>query len=55
MMSKIVAFVGHSFNENDKEVVCKYLDYFNTLKEMDIGFSWEHAEKAEPKDSFCKS
>ena len=48
-MSKIAAFVGHSFTDNDKEVVDKFLAYFDTLTDMGIGFSWEHAEKAEPK------
>lgn len=44
-MSRISAFVGHSFTDNDKDLVDKFLDYFDTLKDMDIGFSWDHAEK----------
>jgi len=41
--------VGHSFVEFDKVVVDKFLTFFNTIKDMDIGFNWDHAEKAEPK------
>jgi hypothetical protein len=48
-MSKISAFVGHSFIEDDKEVVGKFLQHFNRLKGLGIGFTWDHAEDAEPK------
>jgi tetratricopeptide (TPR) repeat protein len=46
-MSKVKAFVGHSFDENDEQIVRKFLDYFDTLSEM--GFEWDSAEEAEPK------
>lgn len=47
-MSRIAAFVGHSFSDSDKDVVRQFLDYFDRIKKMDSGFSWEHAENAEP-------
>jgi hypothetical protein len=49
MMNKLAAFIGHSFTENDKEAVDKFLEFFNTIRDMEIGFSWGHAENAEPK------
>ena len=48
-MSKISAFVGHSFIEDDKEVVANFLQYFDRLKALVTGFTWDHAELAEPK------
>ena len=45
----IKAFVGHSFTEDDSEVVRKFLVFFDRVRDMDIGFSWDHAEAAEPK------
>lgn len=48
-MGKIDAFVGHSFTEGDKDVVRQFLDFFNTVANMGLGFSWVHAEIAEPK------
>lgn len=53
-MAKISAFVGHSFSENDKELVQTFLDYFNHIANLGIGFHWDHAEPAEPKDLFKK-
>jgi tetratricopeptide (TPR) repeat protein len=47
-MSRLAAFVGHSFSEADKEVVRQFLDFFDRVGKMNIGFSWEHAENAEP-------
>lgn len=47
-MSRVAAFVGHSFSEADKEVVRQFLDFFDRVAKMNIGFSWEHAEYAEP-------
>ena len=48
-MNKLAAFVGHSFAELDKVLVDKFLTFFNTIRDMNIGFNWDHAEKAEPK------
>ncbi len=48
-MSELKAFIGHSFTEDDKDVVRQFTDFFDHVKDMGIGFSWEHAEPAEPK------
>jgi hypothetical protein len=48
-MNNISAFIGHSFANQDEAVVRIFIDYFNTIKEMGIGFTWDHAEPAEPK------
>ena len=47
-MTQIHAFVGHSFTENDKSVVDKFLQYLNQLSEVLPAFTWKHAEHAEP-------
>lgn len=49
-MNKLNAFVGHSFAEEDDGVVRAFLKYFDQVKKMNIGFDWEHAEAAEPKE-----
>ena len=49
-MSQLKAFVGHSFTEDDEAVVRAFLKFFDQVKNMNIGFSWEHAEPAEPKE-----
>lgn len=46
-MAKLKAFVGHSFNEEDSTIVATFLKYFDSLK--DIGFEWDHAERATAK------
>ena len=48
-MNKFAAFVGHSFLEEDMSVVAKFLHMFNKVKDMGIGFTWDHAEAAEIK------
>lgn len=48
------AFVGHSFNEADREIVRSFLDFFGKVVNMGIGFTWEHAESAEPKELSLK-
>ncbi len=48
-MDRIAAFVGHSFLEGDADVVRKFIDLFDHISDMGIGFSWVHAEDAEPK------
>jgi hypothetical protein len=49
-MGQLNAFIGHSFTADDKDIVRTFLKFFDTVKNMNIGFSWEHAEIAEPKD-----
>ena len=49
LMTRIRAFVGHSFTDDDEEVVRRFLTYFEQLSKLDIDFSWDHAEAAEPK------
>ena len=48
-MSVISAFVGHSFLEDDNQVVRNFLDFFDHLKPLVTGFTWDHAEAAEPR------
>lgn len=47
-MTQLNAFVGHSFLEKDAEVVRRFLNYFDSVNGVVPGFSWEHAQKAEP-------
>lgn len=49
-MAQINAFVGHSFAPEDREVVEAFLKFLNQVKGMGIGFTWESAEPAEPKE-----
>lgn len=49
-MSQLNAFVGHSFAREDREVVEAFLKFLNQVKGMGIGFTWESAEPAEPKE-----
>ncbi len=48
-MDRIAAFVGHSFAEEDADVVRKFTDLFDHITDLGIGFSWVHANDAEPK------
>jgi hypothetical protein len=48
-MIGIKAFVGHSFTDEDHDVVRTFLDHFRTLARANAGFTWDHAEEAEPK------
>ncbi|MBI3912742.1 MAG: hypothetical protein HY327_00900 [Chloroflexi bacterium] len=48
--TKISAFVGHSFADADREVVRKFTDFLNHVRDLGIGFIWDHAEDAEAKD-----
>jgi hypothetical protein len=47
-MEKLRAFVGHSFDEKDQEVVNHFQRFFDSLKDT-IGFEWDHAERPEAK------
>jgi tetratricopeptide (TPR) repeat protein len=49
MKPKISAFVGHSFDDNDEQLIIKFLNYFDSLKSTGDWFDWDHAEKAESK------
>lgn len=49
-MSMVKAFIGHSFTEDDKKLNDTFLEYFNEIKKTGIGFTWDHAKDAEPKD-----
>ncbi len=49
-MSQLSAFVGHSFTEEDQQVIETILKYLDQVKNLNIGFSWQSAEPAEPKD-----
>lgn len=49
-MSTINAFVGHSFEECDRELVDTFLKYFNSLHQFLPQFSWENAEFADVKN-----
>lgn len=46
-MDKLKAFIGHSFDDDDEQIVRKFLDYFDSLKDM--GFAWDHVKKAKAK------
>lgn len=47
-MSVIRAFIGHSFDTNDQILIDIFLKYFNQIKDLGIGFTWDHAQAAEP-------
>lgn len=49
-MSQIKAFVGHSFPSDEDAVVRAFLKFLDQVKAMNIGFNWDHAEVAEPKE-----
>jgi tetratricopeptide (TPR) repeat protein len=47
-VENINAFIGHSFEEVDREIVRAFLDYFTTLSNSPgLNFCWEHAEEAQ--------
>jgi hypothetical protein len=48
-MNEIRAFVGHSFSEEDIEVVRKFLKYFSEVSALYPAFTWHNAEDAEPR------
>jgi len=49
-LKQISAFVGHSFNEADSHLIRKFTDYFDSLKDLEFGFDWTHAEPAKPME-----
>ena len=44
------AFVGHSFTHDDAIMVRAFTDYFAQVASLTDGFSWVHAEPAEPEE-----
>src|SRR5262245_50283175 len=48
-MSKIRAFVGHSFTLEDADTVRRLTDFFDNLARVQPAFTWDHAELAEPR------
>jgi len=48
-MAEVKAFVGHSFTDDDKDVVARFIEFFGTLAKLNTSFSWVHARAAEPK------
>lgn len=51
-MKQLRAFVGHSFDDQDQQLVRSFQDYFDSLKGT-IDFEWDHAKRAEPRE-LCK-
>lgn len=49
-MSKLNAFVGHSFSPEDEEVVNKILKHLTEISKFDANFSWDHALSAKPEE-----
>jgi len=43
-------FVAHSFSDAERNVVRPFLDFLDHVAGMGIGFTWDHAEPAEPKE-----
>jgi tetratricopeptide (TPR) repeat protein len=44
------AFVAHSFSDGDDSVVGPFLNFLDHVAAMGLGFTWDHAEPAEPRD-----
>ena len=42
------AFIGHSFDEDDKPTIRAFKEYFDALKKT-MNFDWDNAEEAEVK------
>lgn len=49
-MTNIKAFVGHSFTDDDAQVVASFLKIFDQIKAVLPSFDWTHARQAEPED-----
>jgi tetratricopeptide (TPR) repeat protein len=48
-MEQIRAFVGHSFNEEDEQLVHKLLKFLTTISHTLPNFSWTNAQGPEPR------
>lgn len=53
-MSEVRAFVGHSFSDDDKEVVTNILGLLDRVRAINHSFSWENAQWAEPREISAK-
>lgn len=53
-MTSVRAFVGHSFLEQDAELVRKFTDFLDTLKGGAHDFDWVHATEARPEEVSAK-
>lgn len=49
-MTKVSAFVAHSFREDDQDHVNKFLGFLDHLSDTSPSFSWDHALGAKPQD-----
>ena len=49
-MNELRAFIGHSFEEDDEEIVLVFLQYFDQIRKLRPDFSWENARSASPRD-----
>lgn len=47
-MTRIQAFVGHSFLPEDRELVRKFTDFFDSIKRTLPSFDWVHATEPRP-------
>jgi tetratricopeptide (TPR) repeat protein len=47
-MNELCAFVGHSFSEQDKDLVRIFCEHFDNLEKAHLNFTWDHAVEAEP-------
>jgi len=47
-MTKICAFVGHSFLPDDEQVINKFARLFDSMSRVKREFSWDHALAAQP-------
>jgi tetratricopeptide (TPR) repeat protein len=50
LMTNIRAFVGHSFTDDDAQVVERFLKIFEQIKAALPSFEWIHARQAEPAE-----
>lgn len=45
-MTQLTAFVGHSFLPDDEAIVRHFLNHFDVITKLGIGFTWDHAKDA---------
>ena len=43
------SFIAHSFASDDADLVRTFLEFFDHVRRLIPGFTWDHAEEAEPK------
>jgi hypothetical protein len=49
-MASVIAFVAHSFTDEDAPHVNKVLEFLTRISKLNSSFSWSHAREAEPSD-----